>query len=723
MNKDESNNLVISNFDKSEQNLRIYCSRHLKKLFNPFNKDIQRDFTQEEVDLSLDFLAHVLKKEVDEPRLQEIDQKFYSAFEQYLTTSRFFLGSVLNGIERLSALFEPFLKKAVYIYFKAREWPGKNAPLWHAGIDQILKALGFIKANIKNDKDDYWAKQSYEQAIFRLEYVTRHKGVHESHFYTLEEVEKIANSIVASYLLASFFLVSNEEIKKDFLSIKELRDLTDLLRSKTASYASTGSLLTPKEHIKIYKYRDRIAVAEDSLRFLFINYLAGNGPIFFWIKDVRKTRLTDWARELLKSPNEDIKRNAVRFLILLGEPFSLSYLKPLFFEYKLQSEYATYISEYGTSKDLDLLLALSKRSKFEEVRSAAIDACINFLTMKHINRLERMACSTNIISRLLFEKVVLKNATNKCLKKYRVGIANRKIYKRLIAAYSLGMVGVKEDLQKIKIEFKKRKLNRYLKEALLKSIVRLSFKYSDEDTIFKYINYKSQFIAKTAIFALPQDFIEKHLKKLMDIYNKHPNEVASKLYEFSKKEFIESIKEILSKQVLDNRARLLVLALCKVGDHDIYEFLMKLFMEYSDEITFWNPVYIGKSMSRIASEKNKSLLIKIISLKEFWRYYGKDGPTKDRIPVKNYNNVYFIKRITGITYPVIANYSDLNILKKMLSHAYELTALSAAKSIGVLAQKKDIISIVEAALKEENDFILRNFVTCLCEIDRNIYYH
>jgi hypothetical protein len=128
-------------------------------------------------------------------------------------------------------------------------------------------------------------------------------------------------------------------------------------------------------------------------------------------------------------------------------------------------------------------------------------------------------------------------------------------------------------------------------------------------------------------------------------------------------------------------------------------------------------------MSRIASEKNKSLLIKIISLKEFWRYYGKDGPTKDRIPVKNYNNVYFIKRITGITYPVIANYSDLNILKKMLSHAYELTALSAAKSIGVLAQKKDIISIVEAALKEENDFILRNFVTCLCEIDRNIYYH
>lgn len=663
----------------------------------------------------------MLRQEIDEPRLQEIDQKFYSAFEQYLTTSRLFLGSVLNGIERLSGLFEPFLKKAVYIYFKERDWPGKNVPLWHAGIDQILRTLGFIKVNIKNDKNEYWARQSCEQAIFRLEYVTRHKGVHESHLYTLEEVEKIANSIIASYFLVSFCLVSNEEIKKNFLANKEVRDLSDLIRSKTASYPSTGSLLTPKEHIKIYKYRDRIAVSDDSLRFLFINYLAGNGPIFFWIKDVERNKLVSWAKELLKSTNEDIKRNAVRFLILLGEPFSLSYLKALFFEYKLQGEYAIYIREYGTPKDLDLLLALSKRSKFEEVRYAATDACINFLNMRHIDRLEKMACSTNINNRLLFEKVVLKNATNKCLRRYRADVANRKNYKRLVAIYSLGIVGTKEDLQTIKNEFKKKKINRYAKEACLKSIVRILLKYGDEKTVLKYLKKRDNLIAKSTISALPQGFVDKHLINLLDIYNKHPNEVASKLYELSKKEFIEPIKEILSKQVLDNRSRPLVLALCRVGDHDAYDYLMRLFMECVDQISFWNPVYIGKSMSKIASEKNKSLLIKIISLKEFWEYYGRDGSTKNRIPVKNYDNAYFIKRIVGITYPAIANYSDLNTLKKMVSHDYELTALSAAKKIGALAQEKDIISIVEAALKEENDSTLKNYVGCLCETDKNIY--
>lgn len=74
---EEYKNPVISNFDKSEQDLRIYCSRHLKKLFNPFNKDTQKDFDQEEIDLSLDSLTHVLKKEVSEERLQGLDQKFY----------------------------------------------------------------------------------------------------------------------------------------------------------------------------------------------------------------------------------------------------------------------------------------------------------------------------------------------------------------------------------------------------------------------------------------------------------------------------------------------------------------------------------------------------------------------------------------------------------------------------------------------------------------------
>ena len=135
---------VDTNFDKVEQGLRIYCSRHLGKIFNPFNKDIYRDFSREEIDLSLDFLTHVLRKEIDEPRLQELDEKFYSAFEQYLTTSRLYLGSVLNGIERLSSLFEPFLKKVVYIYFKAKRLPGTKTPLWHAGIDQILNTFGFI---------------------------------------------------------------------------------------------------------------------------------------------------------------------------------------------------------------------------------------------------------------------------------------------------------------------------------------------------------------------------------------------------------------------------------------------------------------------------------------------------------------------------------------------------------------------------------------------------
>jgi hypothetical protein len=712
---------VDTNFDKAEQGLRIYCSRHLGKIFNPFNKDIYRDFSREEIDLSLDFLTHVLRKEIDEPRLQELDEKFYSAFEQYLTTSRLYFGSVLNGIERLSSLFEPFLKKVVYIYFKAKRLPGTKTPLWHAGIDQILNTFGFIKAEIKNDKDEYWIKQPFEQAIFRLEYVTRHKGVHESHFYTLEQVENIANSIIASYFLVSFFLVSKRDIKQNFLDKLEVRNLSYLLKSKTVSYPSTGSLLTQKEHIKLYKYRTEIEIDDDLLKFLFINYLAGNGPIFFWIKDTEKKKLISWAKEFLKSPNEDIQRNAIRFLILLGKQFPLSYLAKLFLEYELKEECVTYIEKFGTRKDIDLFITLGRKKKLEEVRYAAKEVCVKFLTMRYIKKLEKMAYSTNLDNRLLFEKVVLKNAVKESFKKYRADIINKDIYKRLVAIYSLGIVGDSNDLKNFKSEFKKKRLNHYLKEAYLKSIIRLLVKFEEMDSVTKFINRRNHFISETAILVLPEDFINSHLTDLLKIYNKHPYEISNRVYEFTKKEFIKPIEEILAQAVLDNRVRYLVLSLCKVGDYNVFEFLIKLFIDYMDEIDFWNHVYIARSMSRIVSDKNKKILRKIISSDEFWKYYGEKRPKNKRMPVKDYRNVYFIKRLVGIIYPIVADYIDLSLLKKMLLHEYKMTAISAAKRIGVLAKEKDLNSIIDTTLKQDNDYILSNFVICLREIDKNIY--
>lgn len=709
-----------TDFDKTEQNLRTYCLRHLKKLSNPFNKDIYRHFTQEEIELSLDFLVHILKKEVSEPRLQELDQKFYSAFEQYLVTSRLYLGAVLNGIERLSSLFEPFLKKVVYIYFKTKKQSGSKSPLWHAGIDQIINNLGLIKASIKNDKNTYWIKQPYDQGIFRLEYVTRHKGVHESHFYTLEEVEKIANSIIASYFLISFFLVTKKEIRRDFLENLEIRNLSRLLEAKTSSYQNTGDLLSPKEHINLYKYRTSMKVDDNSLKFLFINYLAGNGPIFFWIKNIEKKRLISWAREFLKSPNGDIQRNAVRFLVSLGESFAINYLTKLFLEYRLKEEYVTYIEKFGTRKDLDLFITLSKKRKFEEVSYAAKESCVKFLTPRHIKKLEKMAYSANIDNRLLFERVVIKNITKKHLNQYRKDANSKDAYKRLIAIYSLGIIGTCDDLKEFERKFNKKRINRYLREAYLKSIVRLLIKLGNDESVIKYINRRSHFIAKTAILALSENFIESNFRQLLKLYYKHPKEVNNEIYEFSKKEFIKPIEKILNRINLDNRARYLVLALCKVGDHKVFYYLMKLFMNYGDEINFWNHVYIARSMLKITSEKNKNLLKKIVFSDEFWKYYGKKRP-KNRMSVKDYRNIYFINRLTGIIYPAIASYGDLRTLKKMLSHRYDVTAMSAAKRIGILAKEKDIDSIIDSALKKDEEDIVKNFVVCLREIDKNVY--
>lgn len=710
-------------YSKSAQDLREYCSKYVKRLTNPFNNNIARELKQEELDLALDFFIFILKEDLPEPRLKEIYQKFHSAFQQYLSTSRIYLASILNAIERLSTLFEPFLKKVVYIYFNNRKMPRKRKPLWHGTMEQILNTLNFVKSDIKNDKKEYWVKQPYDQAILRLEYVTRHKGVHEAHIYTLEEIERIANAVIASYVLISLILVYRKEIKKDFFTNIEVKNLLNLIQSKASGYPSTGSLLTIKEHFKLYKYRAYFSFDINILKYLFINYLARNGPIFYWIRKMDKKLLSSWCAEFTKSTNEEIQRNAIRCLIQFGKEFPITYLKDCFLSYELQDEYAKYIQRFSTKNDVDVLFTLFKKQKFEEVSKVAREELVSLTTFRHKRMLGKLALSTKRVNRLLFEDIVLKNVSRGKIDKYKRDLYSKDIIKRLISVYSSGALGNNEILGTFINDIKRKRLNFYLREACHKSITRLLFKGKYYEKVKKKICNRNNFIAETTITCLPKISVKYYFKDLLNVYEKHPYEVGQKIYNNMEKKFIPYIKKKLSAITLDNNSRNLVLCLCKVGTEKEFDFLIRLFLKYPEKIELWYPVYVARCMSKIAEAKNKKIMTKIISSPEFWKYYGRERSKGKRIPIKNYENIYFIKRIIGIVFPAVATRNDFSMLKRMLSHEYKLTAISAARSIGNLTREADLELIIDNALHQDKDWLLENYVSCVCEIDKNIYWN
>ena len=92
-----------------------------------------------------------------------------------------------------------------------------------------------------------------------------------------------------------------------------------LLRSKASTYELTCELLSPTEMKQLYVVRERITnLTEVELRLLLHSNLAGNGPAWYWYREVSRQELIAKCAEAIEHRSEAVRAGAAKVLAVFA---------------------------------------------------------------------------------------------------------------------------------------------------------------------------------------------------------------------------------------------------------------------------------------------------------------------------------------------------------------------------------------------------------------------
>ena len=225
-------------------------------------------------------------------------------------------------------------------------------------------------------------------------------------------------------------------------------------------------------------------------------------------------------------------------------------------------------------------------------------------------------------------------------------------------------------------------------------------------------------MAENTLGAIDEPLQLLSVDRLFPLFETYPSLVSRAIYKISKPSDLPRIKGILAKVPLTPSARELVYAICRFGGPDEFTFSLKLFLEYREEIRFWNAFAVVNRISDLATLDHLPLIEKIISPKEFWSYHREDNRPRPRIPLADYSNVYFIKRLAGAAFGKIATRQQLPIVFKMLQHEYWIIRHAALEAIRNHGNEDDLGVLLEMALDRPSS--AGGLVEALCIIDDRI---
>lgn len=706
-----------------------YCLQFYRELNHPYSakKKIQVDIS--DLETALDIFDEVLSLDCQEKGLSGLRDQFYSAFTSYLTSPRKEIGLLCNSVDKLSALIDPFLKKVALFLMPNKKFEtrsGKLVPLWKTPrYVAILEALDIIKArDIEKKNLAYWQKKPADLAILRVGFTSRQKGVHESHIHSLAELEKIVYSVIGTYLVVCLRLLKNRPIWKLFEKIIEKRRATYLFKERVRSYPITNILFSRKEHLLVYKHRVDILPDIEGKRFLFLSFLAGRGPFFYWFEGKDKEIVIAWAKKHFAEANDEmVKKNALRFLISEHAiTLNLQTLLETFPYYEEKEELAQYIREFAKPTDRNKLLRLCT-DKREEVALASQEL-LSKMFSKIDDDLKRLATSKSPVKLTLLRSVIRNLARTEDVGMYRTFVDAKDKAKQIIYVYCLGEVGTEADSELLSIWVTSKRRNKTVKSACWYSISRIANRLQNCDAVWSLINKRERLIRIAAVEAITRDGIGPNFGLLFSKGFVDRFGLGDVIFEIATKNDSQIIRSYLSNAKLDYDTRDLVLALCRVGNSKDLEFLLNLFSKYKDEIHFHNHVRIAASMAKIYTKRKEVDMKKFINSREFWSYIGREERRpKNRLPVENIDNQAFMRRLIAACFIEKATKTDIKLILKLLNHNYRWIALRAAAKLPEIGRAEDLDNLVDVLweLEEEKLQDAEPALYGLCLFDERLY--
>ena len=522
----------------------------------------------------------------------------------------------------------------------------------------------------------------------------------------VDETYEIAHDFLARTIFSELVSPSHLETKK----------FKDLLASRAIAYDDTKACLTKAEHLHIYRVRNKILCTESEIRLLLASYLAGNGPIAYWGKNYSIVRLKDWTRHLMPDSEDQFRQAAYRFLIKLGDKPHLSALAEAFSDYKQQAELAGYITDLAANADIELLIALN-RKKAEKVVRASEAALVRLATIGNTDLLIRMASSNSRNTSLAFEKVALKVGQGLRLSDIREGLRAEESWRRLLSIYALPLKGKANDIQALH-GILHSKVPQKFRDAATKSVTRLALRLGQPEIIRTNLRSSDRLTVEKTLEAIDTPSKLFTIEELFSFYRAYPQPSAGAIYNTCVPSDRTRLKKILMTVRLEPPARELVYALCKIGNEEDFSFLFRLLRDYSGVVNFWNTIAVVERISDLATVSHMSLLQRITNAEEFWRYYRVNERPKSRIPVADFGNVYFMKRLAAVAFGKVATRSQFPTIHRMLKHDFWVVRNGALNAIKRYGNADDLEMLVKEAIEYPSE--AEGLVTAICGLDEMI---
>jgi len=479
---------------------------------------------------------------------------------------------------------------------------------------------------------------------------------------------RLVRSVDGTYEVAHDFLAKMITTELVSAEEREAKKFKDLLHTRAAAYELTKAGLTRAEHLHIYRLRNKILCTDNEVKLLLESYLSGNGPVWYWARRYPKRKFIIWTQQVLSNRGYEIEDTAYRFLIRLGAPPGLSTLAEAFSDYKEQHELSRYISEYATKEDIELLVKLN-RKRAEEVVHASETALVKIVKASDKAVLERMAASRSRNTIRTFEKICLNLSRDSSLAEIRSGLDSKELWRRLMSIYALGNKGDDNDFAKIETLLKSGTPQK-IRDACTKTAVRLAIRLGNAKVLRKYLSSHNSYTVEKTLEAIDMGCAIIGIKDLFSLYKKYPFQVSQAICNISTEADLPELKRILSNVPLEPSSREFVYALSKHGTQNEFSFLFKMFLNYKDKIDFWNLFAVAQKVSDLATRKHLPMLKKTVNTQEFWEYYKWDDRPASKIPVANYENAYFMKRLGGTAFGKTATREEFPIIYRMLSHDF-----------------------------------------------------
>lgn len=258
--------------------------------------------------------------------------------------------------------------------------------------------------------------------------------------------------------------------------------------------------------------------------------------------------------------------------------------------------------------------------------------------------------------------------------------------------------------------------------ASIKALTRLAYRLKKPEIISSFLMSENPVVISECLEEVDKSLKHVNFTYVLSLYD-ISGEAIYAARRLARKKDNRALKELLKRltkdrDVLEAKETELILAICETGGPPEFRFLLELFLNYEGELHLGG-MPILNSIASLATTKHMPLLESIVRTELFWlRSYDDEGK-RDQISVRNYANLYFIKWLVGVTYARLADRTQLDTLRQMLTHPFWTVRNAAVERLGQCGKPSDISWLIEDTLacSSEPEGLLR----ALCRLDEKFY--